>query len=131
MSWATPVLEQLPPPRCRVCGHVIENGDSWYLIVEGRVIADDDHMAHTRCVDWTNRAFPYPGIAEDLRRCRYSVEPQHRAEWLGLSRRLSMLVRPWPVGAVEILAGVRELLADARAVAGRTGLPEKHRWRVW
>ncbi len=131
MSWATPVLEERSPFRCCACGEVVINGDGWYVFVAGKPVIDDQHLAHTRCVDWSTRPFPFPGVAEDLRRCRYSVEPRHRAAWLALSRRLVLLLRPWPDGAVDILAGVRALLVDARELAARTELPERHRWRVW
>jgi len=119
IAWATPRLEHRSPS-CVVCGAPI-GGEHSYLAELGHY----DSTAHTQCVDWSMRPFPFDGLVTALVRCRRSAVGKAKGEWFALSRRLWLLHKDWPQGCPENVRHIRALEGEARLLARTQKLSEK------
>lgn len=86
--------------RCCVCGEPKKDGMGTWMI-------DHPHWAHTRCVDWEARSFPYEWRLKRLRSIAHALTRVYgRAVWAG--RYILETRRLWPRDARERLAQIDE-----------------------
>ena len=119
MTWATPHFE-LRHQSCVVCGAPIADEHAYLADLR-----DHDSGAHTECVDWSNREFPFTGLVTALVRCRRAAVGVQKAAWFMLSRRLWLLQREWPLECPAAVRRIRDIEKEARQLARLQNFPQK------
>jgi hypothetical protein len=104
--------------RCVICGGALDGTEPFWCVAYPR-------GAHTRCIDWSERPFPFERQLELLRRVwRATTHARARREIARVGAWLASLERKWAVGegrAEDIDEARRRLQALAR-YAGRAGV---------
>ena len=104
------------PSRCAICGD--ELGDVFWMITYPQ-------GAHTRCIDWSSRAFPYAWRIEPLRVLERTLHGDARAAAHRARYVLEAGAARWPRDAARILDGCHAEVEKARARLSALGVERR------